>query len=78
MALSQSDLRLLAVTALAEVASDKEAGAAPRASAARTLLEYVGDLGRLAEKRNDDGALGEMTREELEREARTRRAAQTV
>ena len=43
--LSANPLEMMALSALAEVANDQQNQGSSRASAARTLLEYMGKLG---------------------------------
>lgn len=64
------DLKALSLAALQAVAGDATAPAAARAAAARTLLEYLGEIGRLQEARRDarDAPLGEMSASDLDRE----------
>jgi hypothetical protein len=45
----KDDIRQVAMDALVKVARDPKAPAAARAAAARTLLESLGDIGRLQE-----------------------------
>jgi hypothetical protein len=64
------NLKEIAVLTLREVARDEQAPAAARAAAARTLLELLGEIGRLQEARRNasDSPLGEMSAADLERE----------
>jgi ketol-acid reductoisomerase len=62
-------LRNVAVTALVAVAKDAQAPAAARAAASRTLLESLGDIGRLQETvRQAEKPLNEMNAAEVDRE----------
>jgi hypothetical protein len=62
-------LRQVAMDALLAVAKDHNAPAAARAAAARTLLESLGDIGRLQEAtRAGEKPLTEMTPQELDEE----------
>ena len=66
--MSEQDERELAVKTLCEICSSN-APATARASAARTLLELAGVIGRLqTEKPNEVKELHEMTRAELDAE----------
>jgi len=61
--------RDLAVKTLREICSDFDAPKQAKATAARTLLELSGDIGKLqSEKPRDTRALHELTREELDAE----------
>src|SRR5580765_1478342 len=61
--------RDLAVKTLREICSDFDAPKQAKATAARTLLELVGEIGKLqSEKPRDTRALYELTREELDAE----------
>jgi uncharacterized sporulation protein YeaH/YhbH (DUF444 family) len=67
--LTKDTLRQTAIQALVEVARDKTAPAAARAAASRTLLESLGDIGRLQEiARQAEKPLNEMTAQEVEQE----------
>ena len=62
-------LRNIATRSLVEVAEDKKAPAAARAAASRTLLESIGDIGRLQEvSRQAEKPLNEMNAQEVEAE----------
>ena len=50
---NEKPLREIALDALKEVAEDKNAPAAARAQASRTILEMLGELGRGADARGD-------------------------
>ena len=64
-------IRAVATKTLVEVSKDTKAPAAARAAAARTLLESLGDIGRLqAVKGHGDRPLSEMTQQEIEDEIR--------
>jgi hypothetical protein len=66
---TKDDLRKTAIQALVEVAKDKSAPAAARAAASRTLLESLGDIGRLQEiARQSEKPLNEMTAQEVDAE----------
>ena len=66
---SKEELRQVAIQALVEVAEDPEAPAAARAAASRTLLESLGDIGRLQEvARASEKPLTEMTAKEIDEE----------
>jgi hypothetical protein len=67
---SESDLKALSIEVLQEVARDRAAPAAARAAAARTLLELLGEIGRLqVEKRSGtESPLGELSAADLDRE----------
>ena len=67
--MSEESDRDLAVKTLREICSDLEAPKQAKATAARTLLELVGEIGKLqSEKPRDTRALHELTREELDAE----------
>jgi|SRR6185295_16180673 len=70
ISVSEIDLKSVAIATLRSVASDISAPAAARAAAARTLLELLGEIGRLqVEKRaGSESPLGEMSAAELEHE----------
>lgn len=59
----------IARTALRDIARDPAAPAAARASAARTLAEISGAIGRHSEKPRDNKDITEMDEGELERAA---------
>jgi hypothetical protein len=62
-------IRRVATNALLAVAADKGAPAAARAAAARTLLESLGDIGRLQEiARAAERPLNELSLAELDEE----------
>ena len=64
---TKDELRRIATLALSEVAADRGAAPAARAAAARTLLESLGDIGRLQElARSSEKPLSEMTLSELD------------
>lgn len=64
---TKDDLRRVALVALREVAADKAAPSAARAAAARTILESLGDIGRLQElARATEKPLAEMSLAELD------------
>jgi hypothetical protein len=67
---NQSDLKALSIEVLVGVAQDSTAPAAARAAAARTLLELLGEIGRLqVEKRSGtESPLGELSAADLDRE----------
>jgi hypothetical protein len=66
---TKDELRQIAINALVAVADDDEAPAAARAAAARTMLESLGDIGRLQEvARQAEKPLTEMTPRELDEE----------
>lgn len=65
------DLKAIAIATLRDVAGDREAPAAARAAAARTLLEMLGEVGRLQEKSTagtDGKPIIEMSAGELDAE----------
>ena len=68
--LSVSPLELMALSALAEVAKDQQNQGASRASAARTLLEYMGKLGAGAKelKNGEKQPISGMTLAEIDAE----------
>lgn len=67
--LDSADLEQVAIGALRAVASDRNAPAAARAAAARTLLETCGRIGRLQETAPTDARpLDEMSAGELSAE----------
>lgn len=62
-------LRRIATQALTDVAADANAPPAARAAAARTLLESIGDIGRLQEMaRKAEKPLSELSVAELDAE----------
>lgn len=66
---SKDAIREIAITALLDVAADDEAPAAARAAASRTLLETLGDIGRLQElARTAEKPLVDMSSRELDEE----------
>ena len=66
---SREALRALATQALMSVAGDANAPPAARAAAARTLLESLGDIGRLQElQRQAEKPLSQLTAAELDAE----------
>jgi hypothetical protein len=67
----ESREKTLAISTLCAICKDATSPATARASAARTLLEVCGEIGRLqTEKPNDDKGLHEMSRAELDAELR--------
>lgn len=68
--MSEIDLKALSIEVLCGVARDETAPAAARAAAARTILELLGEIGRLqVEKRaGSESPLGEMSVADLDRE----------
>jgi hypothetical protein len=65
----KDELRRIATLALIAVASDPGAPSAARAAAARTLLESLGDIGRLQEiARAAERPLNELSLQELDEE----------
>lgn len=65
----KDELRRIATLALTEVAADRGAAPAARAAAARTLLESIGDIGRLQElSRQSEKPLGQLSVAELDAE----------
>lgn len=65
----RDEIRRIATLALLAVSSDRNAPAAARAGAARTLLESLGDIGRLQEiARASERPLSELTLSELDAE----------
>lgn len=73
---SKDEIREIATLALIEVARNPKAAAAARAAASRTLLESLGDIGRLQElARSKEKPLVDMTSKELNDEiARLKKA----
>lgn len=68
-------IRSLAMETLEGVCNDQKAPANARAMAARTMLELLGEIGRLQEQKpTDNKGLHEMTGEELDREISRLRA----
>lgn len=67
---SVDSVRTVAQKALLDIAADRDAPAAARAAAARTLLEMEGAIGRNQEppRRTADKPLAALTRAELEAE----------
>ena len=66
---TKEELRDTAINALVEVAEDSKAPAAARAAASRTILESLGDIGRLQEvARQAEKPLNEMTAREIDEE----------
>jgi hypothetical protein len=64
-------IRAVSVRTLLSVSEDVKAPAAARAAAARTLLESLGDIGRLQNRqRQTDKPLSELTSGELDEELR--------
>lgn len=64
-------IRAVSVKTLLDVSKDVKAPAAARAAAARTLLESLGDIGRLQNRqRQTDKPLSELTSGELDEELR--------
>jgi len=62
-------IRSVATKTLLEVSKDQKAPSAARAAAARTLLESLGDIGRLQNRqRASDKPLSEMTSTEIDEE----------
>ena len=73
---SKDELRQIALHALVEVADDGDAPAAARAAAARTILESLGDIGRLQEvARASEKPLTEMSAKEVQEEIERLRGA---
>src|SRR4029077_18807911 len=67
--MSDESDRDLAVKTLREICSDFDAPKQAKATAARTLLELVGEIGKLqSEKPRDTRGLHELTRAELDAE----------
>jgi hypothetical protein len=65
----KDEVRRVSTLALIDVASDKSAPSAARAAAARTLLESLGDIGRLQEiARAAERPLNELSLQELDEE----------
>jgi hypothetical protein len=65
----KDEVRRVSTLALIDVASDRTAPAAARAAAARTLLESLGDIGRLQEiARAAERPLNELSLQELDEE----------
>lgn len=65
----KDEVRRIATLALLDVSANKNAPAAARAGAARTLLESLGDIGRLQEiGRASERPLAELTLSELDAE----------
>ena len=66
---TKDELREIATLALVSVAANAKAPAAARAAAARTLLESLGDIGRLQEvAKRAEKPLNEMTAAEVDSE----------
>ena len=66
---TKDELRDIAMLALVSVAANAKAPAAARAAAARTLLESLGDIGRLQEvAKRSEKPLNEMTAAEVDSE----------
>jgi hypothetical protein len=65
-----ADLKAIAIATLRDVAGNAKNPAAARAAAARTLLEMLGEVGRLQEKSGlkSEKSLVEMTSSELDGE----------
>ena len=73
--------RELALKTLREICEKSDAPAQAKSSAARTILEMLGDIGRLQETKKDlqNKALSEMTKNELDAEiARIAKAPDTI
>jgi hypothetical protein len=65
----KDEIRRVATNALLAVADDPKAPSAARAAAARTLLESLGDIGRLQEiARANERPLTELSLSELDQE----------
>jgi hypothetical protein len=65
----KDEIRRVSTLALLDVASDQTAPSAARAAAARTLLESLGDIGRLQElARAAERPLSELSLAELDAE----------
>ena len=65
----EDEIRATATLALLRVAQDRMAPPAAIAAAARTLLESLGDIGRLQEvSRKSEKNLSELTKQELDAE----------
>ena len=65
----KDEIRRVATNALLAVAGDQKAAPAARAAAARTLLESLGDIGRLQEiARANERPLTELSLSELDAE----------
>lgn len=75
---TREELRQTAISALVDVSKDATAPPAARAAAARTLLESIGDIGRLQEvQRSAEKPLTELSASELDQEiARLRSTAE--
>jgi hypothetical protein len=66
---TRDELRETAIRSLVDVSADKTAPPAARAAAARTILESIGDIGRLQEtQRSAEKPLTELTAAELDQE----------
>jgi hypothetical protein len=69
----KDEVRRVATLALLDVSGDKKAPPAARAAAARTLLESLGDIGRLQElSRASERPLTELSLSELDQMIDTR------
>jgi hypothetical protein len=67
--LDRETLRSIAITALTSVAANPKAASAARAAAARTILETLGDIGRLQElARAAEKPSTELTPQEIDNE----------
>ena len=65
----KDEIRLIATSALLSVANNPKAPSAARAAAARTLLESLGDIGRLQEiARASQKPLSDLSLQELDEE----------
>jgi hypothetical protein len=63
--------KTLAISTLCDIAENQESPAAARALAARTILEMLGEIGKLqTERPKENKSLHEMTRAELDAELR--------
>lgn len=68
-AISKDALRQIALNTLLAVAQDNNATASARAAAARTILETMGDIGRLQEMtRRSEKPLSELSPQEINAE----------
>lgn len=66
---TRDEMRMQALVALMEVAGDRNEPGSSRAAAARTLLESLGDIGRLQEtQRSAEKPLTELSAQEIDEE----------